>query len=718
VSAQGPRRGPDGLLLQPSELRQAGASFSDAAPGEVVDVAGWRHALREWWEQRRPVNVLLFVLNIAYMPIVSTCIGALDCYEEPVDGVRYLRADMSVPCFQGQHVLARVLAISFLCGVGVGFPLWLFVTLWRATEADLQRPGFRSVWLSMYDGFRGAPASEASAHITLRGAAQMKAAEARRQSPARRAVGLLRLSRATAAPSTPKGRVSAALLARASKANGGGLAAAAAADAAAKKSAAAAAAAPGRLCAGRHHMLWWESTVFLRKMCTVLLASLLTDASLQLVGFSLLALLFLVVQLQLQPYQSKIFNRIEALTILATLMTALFSFLLTGAASDLIDGGAAATDLASSASGVTLGSAAPGADITDSTKRTIVSASLLALNVLTAAALALLYLLLQCGACCRSAATRRVLQRTGMLSADAKAWALPRPSLSLPLRGGSAVGFGGPRMGGSRLSVGAADLVAGVAATPASNIINPLAVAASSGSGGPEGSQPAASASRLLRSTHSTHTFRPAPTAAHHGGAKRVQQHSPRGTAVAPASPGAHGRESASAEPGAGLARLTSGWLSPAAATGSFSRPSARPTPPVPTHAPPALPRGSQEGRAEPRYAPAPVRGYRPSVVGAADSLRPTTEAPPLPHPLPPSSPLTGPQHHRTAALAATGASSASLQAQAPRSPQPSWQMSPAHVTWQGGLPSPALESAGGLPAARLASFRDRASSSGPLARL
>ncbi|KAA0145564.1 hypothetical protein FNF29_08483 [Cafeteria roenbergensis] len=69
------------------------------------------------------------VLYVMYMPLVSLGVTALECYDRPVGGRRYLRADLSVPCFEGQHAAVAVGAGALLAVLGVGFPVGLVLAL-------------------------------------------------------------------------------------------------------------------------------------------------------------------------------------------------------------------------------------------------------------------------------------------------------------------------------------------------------------------------------------------------------------------------------------------------------------------------------------------------------------------------------------------------------------------------------------------------------------
>ena len=94
------------------------------SPACRLDVHGLRAALAAWWASKRHLSTLLFVLFLAYMPITSASLRALDCID-PVAGIRYLRSDLSVECGVGQHAAARAVAYAALVVVGIGFPAGL-----------------------------------------------------------------------------------------------------------------------------------------------------------------------------------------------------------------------------------------------------------------------------------------------------------------------------------------------------------------------------------------------------------------------------------------------------------------------------------------------------------------------------------------------------------------------------------------------------------------
>ncbi len=44
------------------------------------------------------------------------------CHNPPIDGVRYLSVDLSVPCFSGAHLSTAAGAVAVLVGYALGFP--------------------------------------------------------------------------------------------------------------------------------------------------------------------------------------------------------------------------------------------------------------------------------------------------------------------------------------------------------------------------------------------------------------------------------------------------------------------------------------------------------------------------------------------------------------------------------------------------------------------
>ena len=243
----------------------------------------WRAALVEWWRDRRAAATTLFVLFLAYMPITSASLRALDC-TDAVDGVRYLRTNLSVECHVGQHAAARVLAYVVLVVVGIGFPLGLVWMLGTATYAQLTDSAFHATWGFLFDGYK-APAAGGgvlSGHAPGGGKADTS-------------------SSATVPNGTRPRRNSRTVGSRfaawvARKWHGTG-----------------------------ENRVWWEGVVLLRKAGVVLLAVMVTNPYLQCVGATLWFGGFLQLQVRYVPYAQPLFNRLELLSLTASVLTAVIS---------------------------------------------------------------------------------------------------------------------------------------------------------------------------------------------------------------------------------------------------------------------------------------------------------------------------------------------------------------------------------------------------------
>jgi hypothetical protein len=257
----------------------------------------WRERLQVWWSGKRHWATLWFVLFLAYMPITSASLRALDCYPDTIDGVTYLKIDMRVQCYVGAHAVARAIAYCMLVCVGLGFPLGLAYLLGTATPDELQGDAFHNTWGFLFDGYRIPNASQvvrkprASATL-LMGAvtnAFAKRGSILTQAP-QPTEGLSWQS-----PSSNRGAANIQWCKRL------------------------------RCLVGAGNLVGWESIVLIRKAGVVLLALLVTNPYVQCVGVSLWFLVFLQLQLHYQPYTKTLFNRLEALSLTTSLVTALVS---------------------------------------------------------------------------------------------------------------------------------------------------------------------------------------------------------------------------------------------------------------------------------------------------------------------------------------------------------------------------------------------------------
>lgn len=113
------------------------------------------------WATGAPPAVLLFLLSLAYMPMLGTSLSVFQC-TQPIDGVRYVTSDVRLRCeASGQYIAMAVAAGVTLIVVGAGFPLLIVMRLRRAGAAELANQRFRAVWSFLFDGYRGSLAAAA-----------------------------------------------------------------------------------------------------------------------------------------------------------------------------------------------------------------------------------------------------------------------------------------------------------------------------------------------------------------------------------------------------------------------------------------------------------------------------------------------------------------------------------------------------------------------------
>jgi hypothetical protein len=119
------------------------------------DPVAFQEALTRWLRDRRHTAAFVFVSCFTYMAVTTAAVRALDCLA-PIQGVAYLRVDLRLACFQGQHVVAQLLAYSALVCFTVGLPVLVVWKIGCATPSQLEDEHFRAAWGFVYEGYRGA----------------------------------------------------------------------------------------------------------------------------------------------------------------------------------------------------------------------------------------------------------------------------------------------------------------------------------------------------------------------------------------------------------------------------------------------------------------------------------------------------------------------------------------------------------------------------------
>jgi len=281
--------------------------------------ADWRAAIVTWWRDRRATATTLFVLFLAYMPITSASLRALDC-TDAVDGVRYLRTNLSVECHVGQHAAARVLAYVVLVVVGIGFPAGLAWMLGTATNAQLSDAAFHAAWGFLFDGYKapavgGGVITGHASGATKRGSC---AAAAGKVSPGSTGTAIGGTNTRQRRRSSIIDSATAQRLVQPWQMTG-------------------------------QNRVWWEAVVLLRKAGVVLLAVLVANPYLQCVGATLWFGGFLLLQVKYTPYTRLLFNRLELASLTASVLTAIISTALlqynVGVATAELHGAAAMTSI-------------------------------------------------------------------------------------------------------------------------------------------------------------------------------------------------------------------------------------------------------------------------------------------------------------------------------------------------------------------------------------
>jgi hypothetical protein len=271
-------------------------------PRARCDIHQWKEAVTTWLRGNRHWSTLLFVLFLTYMPITSSSLRALDCYTPPIDGVTYLRSDMRVQCYVGQHAVARALAYSVLVAIGLGFPALLAWLLGTATATQLADDKFRSTWGFLFDGYRAPVLRPPAAVDPCKAALNIGKLDELGGFGSRNVVlpnsKLLHLDQQVQPSGTPRPTRASLIV-------------------------------PARIAqqwqTQSESFVWWEAIVLVRKAGVVLLAVLVTNPYLQCVGASLWFLGFLQLHLRYRPYDKSWCNQLETMSLTAALLTALIS---------------------------------------------------------------------------------------------------------------------------------------------------------------------------------------------------------------------------------------------------------------------------------------------------------------------------------------------------------------------------------------------------------
>lgn len=109
-----------------------------------TDARARKRSRKKFW------RMLIFSLFLIYPSVSSTILRLYVCTE--VEGVHYLRADMSITCYTTQHNAYMALGAFFIALYPVGIPVFFFVMLYRYRHR-LQEDGVKAELGFLYDGY-------------------------------------------------------------------------------------------------------------------------------------------------------------------------------------------------------------------------------------------------------------------------------------------------------------------------------------------------------------------------------------------------------------------------------------------------------------------------------------------------------------------------------------------------------------------------------------
>ncbi len=95
---------------------------------------------------------IIFVLNLGYASLTTTCFSVWNCLPYTVGGVTYLASDLSVQCYDSVHNSFRGLSGFLIACFGLGFPA-LFAYILRVRRDALHRVEVFEKLGFLYDGY-------------------------------------------------------------------------------------------------------------------------------------------------------------------------------------------------------------------------------------------------------------------------------------------------------------------------------------------------------------------------------------------------------------------------------------------------------------------------------------------------------------------------------------------------------------------------------------
>ena len=93
---------------------------------------GTKRCMGIGWQAKKAPRLLTYAVVVAFLfypPVVEALLSVFVCHGTPVEGTRYLVADLSVPCFDEVHIRSAVGSTVLLLLFALGLPSAIMMLL-------------------------------------------------------------------------------------------------------------------------------------------------------------------------------------------------------------------------------------------------------------------------------------------------------------------------------------------------------------------------------------------------------------------------------------------------------------------------------------------------------------------------------------------------------------------------------------------------------------
>jgi len=144
-------------VLRASSMSGMSSSGDEGGTSRAAVVPTSTSLCRKLWNYffvtQQFVSTSIFILFLCYNLIGTQVMSVLRCHHTPIGGVYYLSADFSIVCYDAQHWLMVLVAVSFGSVFCLGLPLFMIEKL-RKHRAKATNPVFFSQYGFLIDGYR------------------------------------------------------------------------------------------------------------------------------------------------------------------------------------------------------------------------------------------------------------------------------------------------------------------------------------------------------------------------------------------------------------------------------------------------------------------------------------------------------------------------------------------------------------------------------------